>query len=185
MFTSSASRARVLIVLLVAAASLGASCTPSAPAPAPEPFPTESPYNNCPGSPCIILADIDTTGRTVKFRGETSFVNQPSQWFLYVHRGNDLVATFESGYLNSNRYDADLGTLPAGGAYRLTVLAGTPKGDQQLYKTFQVGPDVTATPTATNVKLDFSMPVPVSANAYIRRTDGTLVATVNSAGVST
>jgi hypothetical protein len=187
MFTSSTSRTRCLIAMLVAAASLGGvACTPSAPAPAPDPFPEEAAYNACPGSPCITLADIDTTGRTVKFRGETRYVSQPSQWFLYVHRGNDLVATFESGYLMSNRYDADLGTLPAGGAYRLTVLAGTPQGDQQLYKTFQVGPDVTATPTATNVKLDFTMPVPVTANAYIRRTDtGTLVATVNSTGVST
>lgn len=182
-------RATRFLVALVAAASLGsAACTPSAPspgnAPAPEPFPAESAYNNCPGSPCIILADIDTSGRTVKFRGETRYVTQPSQWFLTVHRGADVVATAESGYLTGNRFDADLGSLPAGGAYRLTVLAGTPNGDQVLYKTFQTGPNVTATPTATNVKLAFSMPVAVTATAHIRKTDGTLVATVNSTGPS-
>jgi len=184
MFTST--RASRLIVALVAAASLGsAACTPSTSSstPAPSPFPTEDAYNNC-SSKCIILADIDTSGRTVKFRGETKDVQQGSQWFLTVHQGSTVVKTVESGYLPTNRFDADLGALPPGGAYRLTILAGTPSGDQQMYKTFQTGPAVTATPTATNVKLAFSMPVAVTATAHIRRTDGTLVATVNSTGPS-
>lgn len=186
MFTSISSRAARLIVLLVAAAAIGASCSPQPPAPAPEPFPAEEPYNNCPRSPCILFADVDTTGPTVKFSGETRFPSQPSQWYLYVHRGSEEVASFASDYLQSNRLDVDLGALPPGGLYRLTVLVGTTNGDQRMYTTFQTGPAVTATPTATNVKLGFAMSVPVTANAYIRRTDnGTLVATASGSGPST
>jgi hypothetical protein len=185
-------RANRLIVALVAAASLGtAACSPSTPAPPSEPnapapgqFPAESPYNNCHTSSCIYLADIDTTGRTVKFHGETRYFQENSQWFLTVHQGANVVATAESGNIASNRFDADLGALPAGGAYRLSILAGTPFGDQLMYKTFQTGPNVTATPTATNVKLAFTMPVPVTATAYIRKANGNLVATVTGSGSS-
>lgn len=187
MFTSISSRATRLIVMLVAAASIGAAaCAPPPPAPAPEPFPAESAYNNCPRMTCILLAEVDTTGPTVKFRGETRFFTEPSQWFLTVHRGSTEVLFLQSDYLQSNRFDADLGQLAPGGAYRLTVGVATTQGDQVMYTTFQTGPAVTATPTATNVKLGFSMSVPVTANAYIRRTDnGTLVATASSSGSST
>jgi hypothetical protein len=143
-----------------------------------------APYNNCPGSPCIILADIDTTGPTVKFHGATMYVTQGSQWFLTVRRNGVVVAAYESGYLATNRLDADLGALPAGGAYELTVLAGTPSGDQLLTKAFTTGPAVTATPTATNVKLAFAMPVGVTATAFIRKADNTIVAYTQSTGAA-
>lgn len=144
----------------------------------------EAPYNNCPGSPCIILAEVNTTGPTVKFRGETKYVTEGSQWYLTVRRDNVVVASFASDYLNTNRLDADLGALPAGGAYQLTVVAGTPSGDQRLIKAFTTGPAVTATPTATNVRLGVTMPVGVSATAQIRKSNGTLVANISSTGVS-
>jgi hypothetical protein len=144
----------------------------------------EASYNNCPGSPCIIRADIDTSGPTVKFRGETRYTTQGSQWFLTVRRNGVVVTSYASDYLQSNRLNADLGVLPAGGAYDLTVLAGTPGGDQLLTKPFTTGPAVTATPTATNVKLAFSMPVGVTAQAYIRNASGTIVASATSTGAS-
>jgi hypothetical protein len=145
----------------------------------------ETAYNNCPGSPCIILADIDTTGPTVKFHGATKYVTQGSQWFLTVRRDGAVVASYNSDYLSTNHLYADLGALPAGGAYELSVLAGTPYGDQLLTKSYTTGPAVTATPTATNVKLAFTMPVAVTATAYIRKADNTIVASANSGAAST
>lgn len=141
-------------------------------------------YNNCPGSPCIILAEIDTAGPTVKFRGETKYVTKGSQWYLVVQRNGVEVASYASDYLSTNRLNADLGALPAGGSYQLTVVVGTPSGDQRLIKSFTTGPAVTATPTATNVKLGFTMPVGVSATAQIRKANGTIVATIASTGVA-
>lgn len=144
----------------------------------------ETPYNNCPGSPCIIRADIDTSGATVKFRGETKYVTQGSQWYLTVRRNGAVVTSYASDYLSTNRLDADLGTLPAGGVYELTVLAGTQAGDQLLVKSFTTGPTVTATPTATNVQLAFTMPVGVTAQAYIRKSNGVIVASATSTGAA-
>jgi hypothetical protein len=143
-----------------------------------------APYNNCPGAPCITLATIDTSGSTVKFRGETRDVTEGSQWYLTVRRGDDVVKTYASDYLAKNRLDADLGALAPGRNYQLTVLAGTPYGDQLLNRSFTTGPAVTAPPTATNVSLAFTMPVGVSANASIRKADGTIVATASSAGTA-
>ncbi len=144
----------------------------------------EAPYNNCPGSPCIVKAEVNTSGATVKFHGETRYTTQPSQWFLTVRRNGTVVTSYASDYLSGNKLDADLGALPAGGAYDLSVLAGTPSGDQLLIKSFTTGPAVTATPTATNVKLAFTMPVGVTAQAYIRTSNGTIVASANSTGAA-
>jgi hypothetical protein len=145
----------------------------------------ESPYNTCPGSPCILKAEIDTKGPTVKFHGETKFLTQGSQWYLTVRRAGVVVASYASDYLDTNKLDADLGPLPAGEAYDLTVVAGAPGGDQRLNKSFTTGPAVTAVPTATNVKLAFGMTVGVTAQAYIRTSNGVIVASATSTGAST
>lgn len=181
--THSTSARRFAAAALVAVASFaGAACAPPAPPEEPS-YPAGAPYNNC-SSQCIILAEVNTSGRTVTFRGETKDIGQPSQWFLWVYRDGVEIAARESGALSSNRYDADLGVLPAGGAYQLAILAGTNTGDQLRYLNFTTGPEVTATPTSTNVSLAFSMDKAVTANAQIRRTDGTMVANVTGSGPS-
>lgn len=182
-------RAIRMIATLIAALTIvgvaGAGFAQPASAATPAPAPTGPAYSTCPNSSCLLYADIITTGPTVVFSGQTRYFTVGSQWYLWVHRNGTLVGYYASDYLKTNKLVADLGALAPGGAYQLTVLVGTPNGEELMRKNFTTGPAVTATPTATNVSLGFTMPVGVSAKAAIRKQDGTLVATATSTGTGT
>jgi hypothetical protein len=143
----------------------------------------ETPYNNCPGSPCIIRADIDTSGATVKVHGETRYLTQGSQWYLTVRRNGAVVTSYASDSLSTNRLDADLGVLRAGGAYELTVLAGPRRA---ISCSSSRSPPARRDATPRRRTCSSPSPCPSgSAQAYIRKSNGVIVASATSTGLRT